>query len=150
MRHVYTSFSKDQNGKIIQQAVVSVYLAGTSTPASVYTSVTSATAVNSVTSDDNGVFTFYVDTDDYEITQPFKLVLSKSVSPTVSYGSITIDYIKVDVPVSATAYLLPRMTTIQKNALASPIKGFIVFDTTSNKLSVYTGSVWETVTSTAP
>lgn len=41
----------------------------------------------------------------------------------------------------------PRMTTAQKNAIASPLTGLIVYDTTTNKLQVYTGSAWEAVTS---
>jgi hypothetical protein len=43
--------------------------------------------------------------------------------------------------------LLPRMTTTQKNAIASPTAGLIVYDTTLNKLCVRTASAWETITS---
>ena len=39
-----------------------------------------------------------------------------------------------------------NVTTAEKNAL-TPSKGWVVFDTTLGKLCVYTGSVWETVTS---
>ena len=42
--------------------------------------------------------------------------------------------------------LPPRMTTIQKNAIATPAAGLIVYDTTLNKLCVYT-TAWETITS---
>jgi hypothetical protein len=44
-------------------------------------------------------------------------------------------------------FLPPRMTTTQKNSIASPATGLVVYDTTLNKLSVYTGLVWEMVTS---
>ena len=44
-------------------------------------------------------------------------------------------------------FLLPRMTTTQKNAISSPAEGLMVYDTTLHKLSVFTGTVWETVTS---
>jgi hypothetical protein len=44
-------------------------------------------------------------------------------------------------------FLPPRMTTTQKNAIASPATGLVVYDTTLNKLSVRTASTWETVTS---
>jgi hypothetical protein len=44
-------------------------------------------------------------------------------------------------------FLPPRMTTTEKNAIASPATGLMVYDTTLNKLSVYTGMVWETITS---
>jgi hypothetical protein len=44
-------------------------------------------------------------------------------------------------------FLPPRMTTTQKNAIATPASGLVVYDSTLNKLAVYTGSAWETVTS---
>lgn len=44
-------------------------------------------------------------------------------------------------------FLPPRMTTTQKNNISSPAEGLMVYDTTLHKLSVYTGSAWETVTS---
>lgn len=42
---------------------------------------------------------------------------------------------------------VPNMTTVQKEALVSPRQGMIVLDTTLEKLSVYIGSDWETITS---
>jgi hypothetical protein len=42
---------------------------------------------------------------------------------------------------------MPNMTTTQKNAIASPAAGLMVFDTTLAKLCVYSGSAWETITS---
>jgi hypothetical protein len=42
--------------------------------------------------------------------------------------------------------LFPRMTTAQKNAIATPLAGLMVYDTTLNKLCVYT-TAWETITS---
>jgi hypothetical protein len=44
-------------------------------------------------------------------------------------------------------FLPPRMTTTQKNAIASPAAGLMVYDTTLNKLCVRTASAWETITS---
>lgn len=41
---------------------------------------------------------------------------------------------------------VPRMTTAQKGSVASPSAGMMVYDTTLNKLCVYT-TAWETVTS---
>lgn len=45
-------------------------------------------------------------------------------------------------------FLPPRMTTAQKNAIATPTTGLVVYDSTINKLALYTGAGWETVTST--
>ena len=42
---------------------------------------------------------------------------------------------------------MPNMTTTQKNAIASPATGLMVFDTTLAKLCVYSGTAWQTVTS---
>jgi hypothetical protein len=43
-------------------------------------------------------------------------------------------------------FLPPKMTTTQKNAIVSPVSGLIVYDTTLNKLCVYT-TAWQTITS---
>ena len=53
----------------------------------------------------------------------------------------------LDIRSSTLGVLLPRMTTTQKNAIATPATGLIVYDTTLNKLALYTGSAWETITS---
>ena len=42
---------------------------------------------------------------------------------------------------------LPNMTTAEKNTIASPAAGLMVFDTTLAKLCVYSGAAWQTVTS---
>lgn len=39
--------------------------------------------------------------------------------------------------------LLPRLTATQRAAIYSPPEGLIVFDTDSNKLCFYTGSLWK-------
>jgi hypothetical protein len=43
-------------------------------------------------------------------------------------------------------FLPPRMTTTQRNAIASPAAGLIIYNTTTNKLNLYT-TTWETITS---
>jgi len=43
-------------------------------------------------------------------------------------------------------FLMPRMTTTQKNAIASPATGLMVFDTDLGKLCVFS-TTWQTVTS---
>jgi len=42
---------------------------------------------------------------------------------------------------------VPVVTTTQKNAL-TVTAGYIVFDSTLGKLCIYTGSAWQTITST--
>jgi len=53
----------------------------------------------------------------------------------------------LDVTSTTRAFAPPRMTTTQKNAISSPVEGSIVYDLTLHKLCVFTGSVWETITS---
>jgi hypothetical protein len=52
-----------------------------------------------------------------------------------------------DVQSTVKGFLPPRMTTTQKNAIASPAAGLVVYDTTLGKLCVRTASAWETITS---
>jgi hypothetical protein len=54
----------------------------------------------------------------------------------------------LDVQSTTKGVRMPNMTTTQKNAIASPAAGLMVFDTTLAKLCVYTGAAWETITST--
>jgi hypothetical protein len=44
-------------------------------------------------------------------------------------------------------FLPPVMTTTQKTAINSPPAGLMVYDSTLNKLCVFTGAAWETITS---
>jgi hypothetical protein len=53
----------------------------------------------------------------------------------------------VNVQSTTQGFLFPRMTTTEKNAIASPATGLMVYDTTLNKLCVRTASAWETITS---
>jgi hypothetical protein len=59
------------------------------------------------------------------------------------FGSDTINASAVLEAVSTTqGFLPPRMTTTQKNAIASPAAGLVVYDNTTNKLQCYNGSTW--------
>lgn len=44
-------------------------------------------------------------------------------------------------------FLLPRMTTTQRNAIASPAAGLVIYNTTTNKINVRVAAAWEEVTS---
>jgi hypothetical protein len=54
---------------------------------------------------------------------------------------------KLTIESTTQGVLFPRMTTTQKNAIATPATGLVVFDTTLNKLCVRGASSWETITS---
>jgi len=53
----------------------------------------------------------------------------------------------LDITSTTKGFLPPRMTTTQKNAIASPAAGLVVYDTTLGKLCVRGASSWETITS---
>jgi len=53
----------------------------------------------------------------------------------------------LDVTSTTKGVLFPRMTTTQKNAIASPASGLVVYDTTLGKLCVRGAAAWETITS---
>ena len=52
----------------------------------------------------------------------------------------------LDASSTTKGFLPPRMTTTQRNAIASPPAGLMIYNTTTNKLNVYT-TAWEAVTS---
>jgi hypothetical protein len=53
----------------------------------------------------------------------------------------------VDAQSTTKGVRMPNMTTTQKNAIASPAAGLMVFDTTLAKLCVYASGAWQTITS---
>lgn len=52
----------------------------------------------------------------------------------------------LDISTTTKGFLPPRMTTTQRDAIASPAAGLVIYNTTTNKLNVYT-TTWEAVTS---
>ena len=53
----------------------------------------------------------------------------------------------LDVQTTTSGIRFPNMTTTQKNAMTGMQKGTVIFDTTLNKLCVYNGTAWQTITS---
>lgn len=91
LRHIYQGTFNDGNGRVVTEGNISVFEAGTATPADVYTASAGGSAVNSVTSDStDGSFIFWADDTDYGPSQLFKITLSKTNFTPKSY-----DYIKV-------------------------------------------------------
>jgi nitrogen fixation protein len=87
----------------------------------------------------------------------FSIDIYGGVTPIINFfnsGNVTISNVATDVAsailnVDSTTkgFLPPRMTTTQKNAIASPAAGLVVYDSTLGKLCVRTASAWETITS---
>jgi hypothetical protein len=53
----------------------------------------------------------------------------------------------LDLESTTLGFLPPRMTTTQKNAIATPATGLVIFDSTLGKLCVFS-STWQTISST--
>ena len=53
----------------------------------------------------------------------------------------------LDLTSTTRGFLPPRMTTTQKNAIATPAEGLIVMDITLHKLYVHNGTAWEQIQS---
>lgn len=114
MRYYYKGLFRDGSGHPVLSGTASVYLAGTTTVASVYTTAVIVTAVNSVTSSTtDGTFEFYVDESDYGFGQKFKVVLSKS-----GYTSQTYDNLEILKLPWTTSAGTPKFWTYQADALA--------------------------------
>lgn len=75
-------------------------------------------------------------------TQTGNVVLG-TTSGSVGIGTSSINASAIlDVTSTARGFLAPRMTTAQKNAIATPATGLLVYDTTLNAFNFYNGSVW--------
>jgi hypothetical protein len=75
----------------------------------------------------------------YQLQQ--SLIVSASSATAINASAI------LEANSTTRGFLPPRMTTTQKNAIASPAAGLVVYDTTLGKLCVRTASAWETITS---
>jgi len=91
-RYIYQGTAQDGTGRVIGSATVSVYLAGTTTAATIYAANTGAADSDSAVSTDAtyGTFSFFVDNTDYKPTQLFKVVISKT-----NYTSLTFDNLRI-------------------------------------------------------
>jgi hypothetical protein len=45
-------------------------------------------------------------------------------------------------------FVPPNLTTVERDAIGSPVAGSLIYNTTTNKLNFYNGTAWEVVTST--
>lgn len=55
----------------------------------------------------------------------------------------------LDVTSTSKGLLMPRMTTVQRDDIASPATGLFVFNTTTNNLNMFNGVIWYEFTTTA-
>lgn len=67
---------RDAEGNAVAGAIITVYLAGSMSPATIYDSYTATVPVGSVTTDAYGRFIIFVDDTDYPLTTNFRLITS--------------------------------------------------------------------------
>ena len=91
-RYIYQNQTFDGMGRVIQGATATVYLAGTTTLATVYSLYAGGSAISgsAITADSTGYFKFFVDTGDYAGTQLFKITVSMP-----GYQTQTYDYVRL-------------------------------------------------------
>jgi len=68
--------------------------------------------------------------------------LTSTFGGSVSVGATIVASAILQADSTTKGFLPPRMTTTQKNAIASPAAGLVVYDSTTNKLQCYNGSTW--------
>lgn len=77
-------------------------------------------------------------------------VLSAHSQNNIGIGTITPDASALlDLSSSSKGILIPRMTTAQRNAIASPSKGLMVFDNDTNSFWYFNGSNWTSLAGSA-
>lgn len=95
MRYIYQGVFKDGNGVVVGSdwsPRVTVYLAGTTTLATIYTASSggSADSDSIIAPDNSGFFSFYIDEADYLHSQLFKITLTATNFESKSYDNLQI------------------------------------------------------------
>jgi len=94
--------------------------------------------------------TIYQGTIDTSSSYDLRLIVptaAKGVVVSQDYSFLSSASALLEVKSTTKGILFPRMTTTQKNAIASPAAGLVVYDTTLGKLCVRGAAAWETITS---
>ena len=91
-RFIYQNHIMTGDGKIVEDATVTVYLADTTTTATIRTAKTGGSTITgaAVTTDSDGYFKFYVDDGDHAAAQLFDIVASKTGYISKTYEDVKI------------------------------------------------------------
>ena len=73
------------------------------------------------------------------------LLASSAMAQSVGINTVPNGTAALDVASTTKGMLVPRMTTAQRNAIAAPATGLLVYDATANGFYYYTGTGWKDV-----
>lgn len=78
------------------------------------------------------------------------LLLVSAANAQVGIGTETPnDAAVLDVTSTNKGFLPPRLTTTQRNAITNPVAGLVIYNTTTNCLNIFVGSIWNETCGTA-
>ena len=121
---------------------------GTSTRATIKGSGSTSATTSLLVQNSSGTELLKVRDDGFCDIGNGNLGVSNALTYCVSSGGLSVGAYninasaKLQVDSTTKGFLPPRMTTTQKNAIATPAAGLVVYDTTTNKLCCYNGSTW--------
>jgi hypothetical protein len=97
--------------------------------------LTSALQVENINTSNNAYTGIYLNGSNGNAYFPQTITIGSGLLSPVASAKLQVDS-------TTSGFLPPRMTTTQKNAIASPASGLIIYDNTTNKLQCYNGSTW--------
>lgn len=84
---------------------------------------------------------------DGTITNPVMQLANTGVTINMSGMATATASAALEVQSTTQGFLPPKMTTTERDAIASPVAGLMLYNSTTNKLNFYNGTAWEAVTS---
>lgn len=75
------------------------------------------------------------------------LQLQPELAELVASGSITVVQSDNSSELLAGGFAIPKYTTTARDAIASPVEGTLIYNTTTHKLNIRVAAAWEAVTS---
>jgi hypothetical protein len=110
---------------------------------SYFRSGTPGSASTAIYGSNDGSGIFFPAANTMALTTNSAEVLRIFPSQNISIGTtVGVTSAKLNIESITQGFLPPRMTLTQKNAIATPATGLVVYDTTLNRLGVYNGTSW--------
>ena len=131
---------KDGQARIVPQGTITVYLAGTLTTATAYVSETGGVLTNSqTTTDDSGVFSFWIDDGDFAITQKFRIIGTKTGFANLDNAQT--DDLQIIVSISSTTETFTNKTIDADNNTISNLEHGAEVDNPTSGVHGATGTI---------